>query len=162
MKPYFDEWCKENNRTDLLKEWDLEKNYPIIPSKISSGSAKKVYWKCTQHGHSFITEVRNRTEKGRCCPFCSGRKILEGFNDIVTLYPEIIKEWDYNKNDVDPRTIGKGSHYHAHWICTKCHKEYQSHVYNRVSGHSCPYCSGRKMTPGRTMDRYAACRFQPP
>ena len=149
MKPCLEKWCKENNRTDLLKEWDLEKNYPLTPSKISFGSAKKVYWKCTQHGHSFITEVRNRTERRSCCPFCSGRQILEGFNDIVTLYPTIIKEWNYEKNNVDPRTLGKGSHYRASWICSSCQKEYESTVYSRVNNHACPYCSGRKMTVGK-------------
>ena len=39
-------WCKDDS--DLLKEWDYEKNskLKIIPNNISYGSAKKVYWIC--------------------------------------------------------------------------------------------------------------------
>ena len=32
------------------------------------------------------------------CPYCVGRKVLVGFNDCVTTYPMLAKEWHPTKN----------------------------------------------------------------
>ena len=37
MQETFEEWCKNNNREDLLNEWDYELN-KILPSEITTGS----------------------------------------------------------------------------------------------------------------------------
>lgn len=30
------------------------------------------------------------------CPYCSGHKVLRGFNDLATLNPRLAKEWQSN------------------------------------------------------------------
>lgn len=37
------EWCEENNRMDLLDEWDYDKNGELTPDDVSYGSGKKVW-----------------------------------------------------------------------------------------------------------------------
>lgn len=54
----------------LEKEWDFENN-EISPYSITSGSNKKVKWKC-EEGHSYEMSVCNKI-KGCRCPQCSGR-----------------------------------------------------------------------------------------
>lgn len=44
------------------------------------------------------------------CPYCSGMRVLQGFNDLATVNPAIAKEWDYEKNDeLSPEKITAGS-----------------------------------------------------
>jgi len=49
-------------------EWDFEKN-EILPTSISYGTVKKVWWKC-KHGHSWQASVNSRTNSKSGCPFC--------------------------------------------------------------------------------------------
>jgi len=61
-----------------------------------------------------------------------------GFNSLEYLYPEIAKEWDYEKNypltpDKVPAHTGKK----AWWICTNCNKSYSSVVASRTGKDKC-------------------------
>lgn len=71
-----EQFCKENNREDLLLEWDYKKNGDIKPNQITSKSSKRVWWQCKE-GHIFETSVINRTTIGLGCPICAGKKIKE-------------------------------------------------------------------------------------
>ena len=54
-----------------------------------------INWKC-KNGHEWVTTLNNRA-RGSNCPYCSGRYAISGENDIATLFPELLKEWDYEK-----------------------------------------------------------------
>ena len=41
-----------HERTNLLKEWDESRNFPLTPDTVSYGSKKKVRWTC-ENGHSW-------------------------------------------------------------------------------------------------------------
>ena len=46
------------------------------------------------------------------CPYCSNNSILKGFNDLATTNPEVLNEWDYEKNrelGITPFLISHGS-----------------------------------------------------
>ena len=85
MRQTFYEFCMLHERTNLLKEWDESRNFPLTPDTVSYGSKKKVWWTC-ENGHSWQTTVHVRSE-GSGCPYCAERKVLPGFNDLETLYP---------------------------------------------------------------------------
>lgn len=38
------------------------------------------------------------------------------------LYPELIKEWDFENNDLNPFDIKRASMYNAYWICSRGHR----------------------------------------
>ena len=40
------EFCTENGRDELLRQWDTEKNGGKTPDDVSMGSHQKVWWKC--------------------------------------------------------------------------------------------------------------------
>ena len=90
-------------KPELASEWS-EKN-KIKPTEVSIGSHKKVIWKC-KLGHKWIATVKSRTINKTGCPYCSHNKVLVGFNDLATLFPEVADEWsDRNENsptDVKP------------------------------------------------------------
>lgn len=99
---------------ELRQEWDCERNTLDINS-VTHGSNKKVWWKC-QKGHTWEASVKSRTA-GRGCPYCAGKKVMEGVNDLATIYPEIAKEWDYGRNtQITPKDVLPRSHKKVWWI----------------------------------------------
>ena len=136
-------------RPDLMKYWDYQKN-ELDPTKVSRGTTKKAWWKCDK-GHSHLMPISKKTIRGSGCPYCSGRRILPGYNDIATTCPEILKEWNYDKNTITPQEIMKSSGKKVWWICEKGHewkispnqRTYSSnslkHGYKK--GTNCPYCA---------------------
>lgn len=66
-----------------------------------------------------------------------------GFNSLEHLYPEIVKEWDYEKNyPLTPDKIPAHTGKKAWWLCPVCHTSYQSVVSSRTGfrKHYCPNC----------------------
>ena len=134
---------------ELIKEWDFEKNDKLgyFMNNYTKGNATKVWWKC-EKGHSYQATINNKTSpKKTKCSYCSGAKVLKGFNDFATLYPEMLKEWDYEKNTKKPDEVSKGTHNKMWWKCEKGHS-YQANIPNRIKGTKCPYCSGNKILVG--------------
>ena len=136
----------EQNRPELLEEWDNEKNYPLTPDMVSKGSHRKVWWRC-KAGHSWLTDVRVRTG-GSGCPYCAGRVLSKGFNDLETVSPALAAEWDREKNgSLEPSEVLYGSSRHVWWRCPKGHS-WQASVISRSRGSGCPVCEGKTVVPG--------------
>ena len=57
-----------NINEKLMKEWDYKKNKETDPLKLTSGSNKKVWWKCKQN-HSWKATVYERNSRGTGCPY---------------------------------------------------------------------------------------------
>ena len=136
---------------ELAKEWDYQKN-TITPDMITSGSDKKFWFKCPL-GHSYIQTINNR-KAYQSCPICSGKKVLEGFNDIATTHPLLIAEWNYALNNVSPTEITAGSHKKVWWKCSICGNEWMTMVASRTRGHGCPKCSAAKASRKKTHENF--------
>ena len=54
----------------LTEEWNFEKNMPLLPSQVTAGSGRKVWWKCTVCGHEWQAYVCDRN-RGMGCPECA-------------------------------------------------------------------------------------------
>ena len=72
----------------VANEWNYEKNIDILPTMISSGSNKKVWWKCSL-GHEWQAAVVERADRGTGCPYCANQKVWIGFNDLATTNPRM-------------------------------------------------------------------------
>ncbi|MBE7057177.1 MAG: hypothetical protein E7388_07065 [Ruminococcaceae bacterium] len=130
----------------LAKEWNYEKNNELTPAYVLPNSDKKVWWKCSK-GHEWQASISHRSQ-GRGCPYCSGRKTLEGYNDLQSINPAVAKEWNYEKNNgLTPTDVTPNSDIKAWWTCSKGH-EWQATIGSRHKGSGCPYCSGRKTLKG--------------
>lgn len=136
----------ESLQPDLAKQWHPIKNEGMKPSQITSKSGKKVWWIC-EKGHEWETSVSERT-RGYGCPYCSGRYVIPGENDLETLKPELAKQWHPGKNGtLLPSQVMSQTSKKVWWICEKGH-EWEAKVQGRFRGDGCPYCSGRYVTPG--------------
>ena len=128
----------------LMAEWDWEKNVDVSPSKLTIYTHKKVWWKCSK-GHEWESTIANRSY-GTGCPYCSNRKVLQGYNDLQTINPILANEWNYEKNQgITPSNILPNSNRSVWWRCSKDH-EWQTMVYNRTNGCGCPFCKSERHT----------------
>lgn len=131
---------------EIAREWHPTKNGDLKPEDVTACSGKKVWWLC-QNYHSYEARIADRSS-GHGCPYCSGRKPIVGVNDLATLYPEIAKEWNYEKNnEMLPNHFKSKSKRKVWWKCQKGH-EWEAVIKNRVNGSGCPYCARSKAYPG--------------
>lgn len=116
----------------LVSEWDDERSILEV-SQRSNYSAK---WRCS-FGHKYKAMVNNRAA-GRGCPYCSGVKVLIGFNDLRTTHPHLEKEWDDERAFV---SLSRGSEYRARWKCSEGHNWISAvHARARLEPTGCPKC----------------------
>ena len=87
-------------KPELASAWS-EKN-EIKPTEVSIGSHKKVKWKCKLE-HEWIATVKSRTINKTGCPYCSHNKVIAGFNDLATLFPEVADE----RSDKNEKSLPK-------------------------------------------------------
>ncbi len=127
----------------LINEWS-EKNLPLTPEQITYGSNKIVWWK-GRCGHEWQSKIKNRSG-GEGCPFCSGKRVLIGFNDLQSRKPGLVEEWSERNEDTYADYT-----YQSHkkvWWTGKCGHEWMASIKNRVNGSGCPYCSGNALLKG--------------
>lgn len=129
----------------LIKYWDFDKNSKasLFPDKISVNSSKKAWWICenSYSNHSYPATISDKFRYKTKCPYCSNKKILTGFNDLATVNKILLKDWDYEKNSLDPTKIGAGSHEKAFWKCHICGYEWEASICSRNGGNGCKNCA---------------------
>ena len=128
----------------LALEWNYDKNDGILPTSFRPKSGKRVWWVCSL-GHEYEARICDRVN-GRGCPYCSSKKVLEGFNDLCTTNPELASEWNYEKNgSLLPSMVTRGSHKKVWWKCKVCGHDWESEINNRNKGRGCPKCTKGKV-----------------
>jgi hypothetical protein len=105
------------------------------PQEFSPKSGVMVNWKCDL-GHVFPCTIKNKVNANVKCPYCSGKKVLVGFNDLATTRPYLALEAD----GWDPTTVTRGCNKKLDWLCVKGHR-YPAKVNLRDAGRGCPYCN---------------------
>jgi plastocyanin len=139
------------NRKLLTGYNDLRTTNPILATEmigdstqVMAGAGAKARWRCSA-GHTYEASPKERTSHETGCPFCTGRKVLSGFNDVFTTHPKIALELV----DIDPRKVSAGMSRTANWKCHLGHV-YKAKISDRCGSHKsgCPICSGRKVLKG--------------
>jgi hypothetical protein len=138
----------ETLHPEISSEWHPTRNLPLLASGVSRGSEKKVWWRCVE-GHEWETSPNHRTSGKTGCPFCSNKRILPGFNDLMTLHPDLAKQWDSEKNNsFSILEIGEGSHKKVWWLCEDGHSWCASVSHRVAGGTGCPVCSNKSVASG--------------
>jgi G:T-mismatch repair DNA endonuclease (very short patch repair protein) len=134
----------------LASEWHPTKNDDLYPTQVTSGSSKKVWWLGSDCRHEWEAIIGNRASKGHRCPFCFGKKLLSGVNDLATLYPDIAADWHPTKNgDLLPTQVRPNAAKKIWWLDKNCRHEWDALLGNRVtSKQGCPICVGQKVLVG--------------
>jgi DNA-directed RNA polymerase subunit RPC12/RpoP len=130
----------------LTSEWSV-KNQPLTPDDVSYGSNKIVWWNgiC---GHEWQASIKSRaTGKQTGCPYCSGNRVLKGFNDLSTRFPEIASEWSDRNAPLQPEDFSAFANQKVWWK-GRCGHEWKALISDRSAGHGCPYCRDHKLLIG--------------
>jgi len=123
----------------ICEEWDYERNGQTLPETIACHSHKIYWWKC-QKGHRYRASTSNRIS-GNGCPYCSGKRPILGETDFKTVHPELMSDWDFEKNGkVRPEDFVAKSRKKVWWHCENGHS-WQTEIYHRHIGHGCPVCA---------------------
>ena len=131
---------------DLAKQWHPTKNGALKPTMVAAASNKRVWWRC-ELGHEWMARIAYRSCSGSGCPVCTNKKLLTGFNDLQTRYPEIAKEWISEKNGTTPDKVLPAER-KVWWRCPNGH-EYQCQISTRAyQSVGCPVCAGRSVVVG--------------
>lgn len=128
---------------ELAKEWHPDKNCGIAPNAVTSGSGKKVWWRCSfDSSHEWEARVYSRT-KGSGCPICAGQQ-TDSATSLAAIRPDLVAEWDFAKNgDLTPADVRPGSNKVVWWRCAvdPTH-EWLAQIAARAKGQkACPKCT---------------------
>ena len=159
----------EYKNPGLAAEWHPTKNGDLKPSQIGVGNEYKAWWiypyDDPETGKHFDFEWQARVDNRhnqrlrgeRGVPFFSGDRIWTGFNDLASKRPDLVEEWDYERNkglknrygeQLLPTNIGvqsnkkvwwhifvekNGEQIELSWDATVCHRTRK----DRMDG--CPY-----------------------
>lgn len=109
----------------------------VDPKTITAGTSKRLKWRCPNHDEPYVARGSARVS-GNDCGYCSGRRVLPGFNDMATTHPDLAKQLV----DTDPTTVTAGTGKVLLWRCPNHAEPYPSPGKARVRGRGCTYCNG--------------------
>jgi len=124
---------------------------PAFLSVNTTGSGITAWWIC-EKGHEFDAIIGDRKKRG--CPYCSNHRINEE-NCLANLVPDLLAIWDYEKNEISPHGISKGSGQVVSWKCNEGHMWVRS-IYdqqNRKNILDCPECK-KQIREGKKRRKY--------
>lgn len=133
---------------ELSKLWNYEKNDGLTPMDVSPKSNRKIWWKC-ENNHEWVSRVRDATTFSNC-PYCNNRR-LTNTNNLGVLFPNLEKEWDYDKNEKTPFEYLRTSKEEVYWKCEKGHS-WKARISNRTFlNRGCPYCHNHIVNEGQAL-----------
>lgn len=142
---------------EAAAEWHPDKNGDLTPADVARSSGVKRWWLCKEHGHEWYASpngrivVKDGTTTLRGCPYCSGRLLLPGFNDMATKAPQLAAEWHPIKNNnLTPADVFPASQTKRWWRCA-VHPEHEwfAAPNTRLSQQQgCPVCAGKRTLAG--------------
>lgn len=128
----------------IAAQWDSQRNGRLAPEDVTPFSNKRVWWRCDL-GHTWQAVIAARTSNQSDCPYCTGKLVLAGFNDLATQEPEIAAQWEPTLNgQLEPTMVTPGSRKRVWWICQDGHV-WKTAVYSRTGPErcGCPVCAGK-------------------
>ena len=143
--------CRQTGKQALLDQWHPDRNSGLTPGQVTAGSHKKVWWRCKM-GHEWQAEVRSRY-LGTGCPYCAGKRVLAGFKDLATRYPQIAAQWHPDLNQgLTPDRVTAGSRREVWWRCPEGHV-WKARIHSRTGKQKCgcPVCAGRGRAAARSV-----------
>ena len=134
---------------ELTKEFDREKNAPLIPENLIAGTQKKLWWCCQTCDYKWQATGADRKEHG--CPACSGR-VPTATDNLAVIRPDLAAEFDIVANaPVTPQTVKAGTTKKIWWRCMTCGHKWQATGAARIKSGGCPAHTGRVPTATNNM-----------
>lgn len=133
--------------------WHPTKNGDVKASDVSPFSQKRFWFYCPKTcNEGCIHEWETRiiyVVRSPQCTFCDGYKFCK-HESFAGKNPDLLKYWNFDKNEMSPYELSLRSAKKVWWICDKgcqygCLHEWEATVDKIASGRRCPYCAHQKM-----------------
>ena len=130
---------------EIAVEWHPTKNGELTPDKVSEGSGKVAWWKCSRNPkHEWKAKVQYRRSLSgdASCPYCGGRAPSPE-NSFGSKFPLLAKQWHPTRNgDLTPSDFFPYSIERVWWICEKVPShEWRAQIKTRIeTSGECPTC----------------------
>ena len=136
---------------ELAAEWDYDRNGELRPSDVLAGSTRAVWWKCSKCHGVWQCKVVNRKLNAVRCPYCRKKRLLKGFNDLASQYPELAKEYLPELNSgITADELPIRNNTKVKWRCCKCGYEWITTIGHRAKrGTGCPRCNDKKTSQSK-------------
>lgn len=105
------------------------------PKEVRARSGGKLRWPC-RLGHEWDAVVTSRVY-GHGCAVCTNKQVLVGFNDLLTMHPELASQavgWN-------PKEVNSESHKKLLWRCELGHEWVSEFKGRALFDRGCPSCS---------------------
>jgi hypothetical protein len=141
----------------VASQWHPTRNKPLLPSEVTPGSQKIVWWRCPRSGkhvwQARVGRIVGRWNSGtNGCPFCSGKKVTDE-SCLLAKHPDVAKLWHPTLNEeLTPSLVTPYSVRKIWWQCPKgtdhvWSAPVASVVLSNQKGRSgCPFCASQKVS----------------
>ena len=131
----------------LADFFDAKNDFDL--STVSASSGKKAWWICQNCKTSFSKRISDIVRP--LCKSCSNTnafKKIQSTSSFAYLFPELLKEWDFSKNVLDPYNIKPRNNDTVFWICKKCGSSFETTPDYRVrsNGGGCKKCKSNTLS----------------
>lgn len=111
-------------------QWDYEKNGDLSPHDVYPSDTTEVFWHCKVCDNKWSQRIviRNRDSK---CPYCTGARV-NSENSFAAVQPNLLKYWDYGKNDIDPAETKCNVKAVCFFKCDNCKAEWNEAIRNLI------------------------------
>lgn len=123
---------------DVASLWHPTMNGDLTAQQVTKGSARIVWWQgsCNHEWENRIAHQVTAT----VCPYCFGKRLLEGVNSLTQTQPDLAKQWHPTKNEgLLPDNFTYGSDVSVWWKCANNH-EWKAKIAHRSAGTGCSTC----------------------
>ena len=128
------------------KYWDYERN-PEDPHDIPFRSNGYYYWICPECGKSYKRNASYQYVSSHLCNDCADKARLAAHaatrmerSEKVSDRPNLLAQWDYEKNDVSPDQVLAHAITNYWWKCPMCGKSEQSTPDKKYETRACFKC----------------------
>ena len=134
---------------EAAAQWHPTRNGSLTPRDVLPGAQRRVWWQC-ERGHEWQARISARTYGGSGCPYCAGKRVAAGENELASAYPELAAQWHPTLNGgLTPDRVTTGSHKRSEErrVGKECRSRWS---YTRARGRKCgcPVCAGTAGTRG--------------
>jgi hypothetical protein len=156
-------WNSANKKTYVDKGYTFTKmgdKFEVHINDLNVGSNEFIKYKCDYCGETYektyngYLQSRKKINKDSCNnQLCKSKKISESHSSIkipigeslAEKFPDIVKEWDYIKNNgKTPENYKVNSNKKIWWKCKACSHEWYAQVSSRTNyNRGCPACASQ-------------------
>jgi hypothetical protein len=126
-------WMKNNNCAFAFHHGEYRAN--DVPT---------LFFQCNKSGHIW-NNPWSVIQSGTGCPYCNGKRVSD-MRNLGTERPDLIDEWDNDRNEKSIFEVTPRSRKNYWWICSFCNHKWEATASNRNAltqekCSNCPRCS---------------------